>query len=46
MPRVVASVHPRFHTPRVAIGVSATMAWLGIVGCQLAGDFFLGVDIR
>jgi APA family basic amino acid/polyamine antiporter len=38
-------VHPRFHTPRVAILVSATMASLGIVGCQLAGDFFLGVDI-
>jgi amino acid transporter len=45
VPRAVASVHPRFHTPQVAILVSATMASLGIVGCQLAGDFFLGVDI-
>ncbi|MGZ6060370.1 MAG: APC family permease [Myxococcaceae bacterium] len=45
VPRVVASVHPRFHTPRVAIGLSATMASLGILGCHLAGDFFLGVDI-
>jgi amino acid transporter len=45
VPRAVASVHPRFHTPRVAILVSAAMASLGILGCQLAGDFFLGVDI-
>jgi len=45
VPRVVASVHPRFHAPRVAIAVSATVASLGIVGCHLAGDFFLGVDI-
>jgi len=45
VPRVVASVHPRFHTPRVAIVASATVASAGIVGCHLAGDFFLGVDI-
>ena len=45
VPRMVASVHPRFHTPRVAIGLSAMMASLGILGCHLAGDFFLGVDI-
>ena len=45
VPRVVASVHPRFHTPRVAIAVSATVGSLGILGCHLAGDFFLGVDI-
>ena len=45
VPRAVASVHPRFHTPRVAIVISAAVASLGIVGCHLAGDFFLGVDI-
>ncbi|HZJ52954.1 MAG TPA: APC family permease [Myxococcaceae bacterium] len=45
VPRVVASVHPRHHTPQVAIGVSAAVASLGILGCHLAGDFFLGVDI-
>jgi len=45
VPRVVASVHPRFHTPTVALAISATVASLGIVGCHLAGDFFLGVDI-
>ena len=45
VPRVVASVHPRFHTPRVAILASAVMSSLGTLGCYLAGDFFLGVDI-
>ena len=44
-PRTVASVHPIFRTPHVAILASATMATLGVVGSHLAGDFFLGVDI-
>ena len=45
VPRAVASVHPRFHTPLVALAVSASVASLGILGCHVAGDFFLGVDI-
>ncbi len=44
-PRSVARVHPRFHSPWIAILVSGVMASLGILGCHLAGDFFLGVDI-
>jgi len=44
-PRVIASVDPRFHVPRVAILLSALTASAGIVGCHVAGDFFLGVDI-
>ena len=44
-PRAVAAVHPRFHTPHLAIVASAVMASLGIAGSHLAGDFFLGVDI-
>jgi amino acid transporter len=44
-PRTVASLHPTFRTPHVAILASATMATLSILGCHLAGDFFLGVDI-
>jgi amino acid transporter len=44
-PRLVASVHPIFRTPHVAIMASAAMATLGILGSHLAGDFFLGVDI-
>lgn len=44
-PRRVARVHPRRHTPHVAIALSGIMASLGILGCHLAGDFFLGIDI-
>jgi basic amino acid/polyamine antiporter, APA family len=44
-PRGVAGVHPRFHSPWIAILASGIMASLGILGSHLAGDFFLGVDI-
>ena len=44
-PRVVATLHPRWRTPHIAILASAAMATVSIVGCHLAGDFFLGVDI-
>jgi APA family basic amino acid/polyamine antiporter len=44
-PARVAAVHPRFRTPHVAILLSAGMATVSIVGCHLAGDWFLGVDI-
>ena len=44
-PRAVARIHPRWHTPHVAIVASGLMATVGIVGSHLAGDFFLGVDI-
>lgn len=44
-PRAVAALHPRHRTPHVAIVASAVMATVSILGCHLAGDFFLGVDI-
>jgi APA family basic amino acid/polyamine antiporter len=44
-PAAVAAVHPRFHTPHVAILLSAAMATIGVLGCHFAGDWFLGVDI-
>jgi amino acid transporter len=44
-PRRVASVHPKWHTPHIAIVLSGMMATVGILGSHLAGDFFLGVDI-
>lgn len=44
-PRRVAHVHPKWHTPHVAILFSGLMATVGILGSHLAGDFFLGVDI-
>ena len=44
-PRAIASVHPVFRTPHIAILASGAMATLGILGSHVAGDFFLGVDI-
>ncbi|MFN5169830.1 MAG: APC family permease [Cyclobacteriaceae bacterium] len=44
-PKGVAMIHPRYQTPHVALVVSGAMATVGILGCHLAGDFFLGVDI-
>ena len=44
-PRAIASVHPVYRTPHIAIVASGAMATLGILGSHLAGDFFLGVDI-
>lgn len=44
-PRAVARVHPRRHTPHVALVLSGLMASVGVIGSHLAGDFFLGVDI-
>ena len=44
-PRRVARVHPRLHTPYVALVLSGLMATFSILGCHFAGDFFLGIDI-
>jgi amino acid transporter len=44
-PRRVARVHPRWHTPHVALVLSGLMASFSIFGSHFAGDFFLGVDL-
>jgi basic amino acid/polyamine antiporter, APA family len=44
-PAAIAATSARFRTPHVAIIASTVMATLSILGCHLAGDFFLGVDI-
>lgn len=44
-PDAVARLHPRFHTPHVALVCSGLLATLSILGCHLAQDFFLGVDM-
>ena len=44
-PRGVAAVHPRYHTPHVALLCSGALATAAIFGSHFAGDFFLGVDI-
>ncbi len=44
-PAAVARVHPVRRTPHVAILASGIMASLSVLGCYVARDFFLGVDI-
>lgn len=44
-PKRIATIHPTYHTPHVAIVVSGLMATIGILGSHFAGDFFLGIDI-
>jgi len=44
-PTAVAAVNRRFRTPHLAIVASSLTASASILGCHLAGDFFLGVDI-
>ena len=44
-PRFIARVHPRLHTPHIALIIGGIMASIGILGSHFAGDFFLGIDI-
>jgi APA family basic amino acid/polyamine antiporter len=44
-PKRVAALNARYRTPHVAIVLSALMATISILGCHLAGDIFLGIDI-
>lgn len=44
-PKSVSRVHPKKHTPHIAILISGILASAGILGNFLADDFFLGVDI-
>ncbi len=44
-PKSVAKVHEIKRTPITAILISGGMASVGILGCHLASDFFLGIDI-
>lgn len=41
----LARVHERFRTPHHALTVTAVFGSLSVLGCHLAGDFFLGVDV-
>lgn len=44
-PSSIAKVHPKRHTPHIALIVAGFMASLGVLGSHFAGDFFLGIDI-
>jgi amino acid transporter len=45
LPKAFAQVNSRFRTPHHALTVSAITASLCVLGCNFAGDFFLGVDL-
>jgi amino acid transporter len=45
LPSGFARIHSRFGTPHYALTVSAAAASLCVLGCNFAGDFFLGVDL-
>lgn len=44
-PKTWAVVHEQYQTPHRAILLSGLVATGGIVGCYLAADFFMGVDV-
>lgn len=44
-PEALSRIHERFRTPYHAVTVTAICGSLSVVGCQLARDFFLGVDV-
>jgi basic amino acid/polyamine antiporter, APA family len=44
-PRAFARVHPRLRTPVNATTLTAAAGSVSVLGCALAGDFFLGVDL-
>lgn len=44
-PKAMATVHPKRHTPHIAIIAAGAMASIGVLGSHFAGDFFLGIDI-
>ena len=44
-PKRLATIHPKHHSPYLAIMLSASVSTVGILGSHFAGDFFLGIDI-
>jgi amino acid transporter len=44
-PPAFARVHARYRTPHHAVTLTAIAGTLSVLGCQFAGDFFLGVDL-
>lgn len=44
-PKSIANVHPKKHTPHIALSLAGIIASIGVLGSHFAGDFFLGIDI-
>jgi amino acid transporter len=45
LPKAFSRINTRFQTPHHSLTVTAIAACLCVVGCNLARDFFLGVDL-
>jgi basic amino acid/polyamine antiporter, APA family len=45
LPKAFSEIHSTFRTPHYALLLTAFAASLCVLGCNLAGDFFLGVDL-
>lgn len=45
LPPSFSRVHTRFRTPHISLTVTALAGSLCVLGCNWAGDFFLGVDL-
>ncbi len=45
MPKNLTFIHPKKNTPVVALIFSGIVSSIGVIGSDLAGDFFLGIDI-
>ena len=45
LPPSFSRVHSRFRTPHVSLTVTALAGTFCVLGCNWAGDFFLGVDL-
>jgi amino acid transporter len=45
LPKWLSRIHAKFRTPHYALLITAIAASLCVLGCNLAGDFFLGVDL-
>ena len=44
-PSSIAKVHPKRHTPHIALIAAGSMASVGVIGSHFASDFFFGIDI-
>jgi len=44
-PSSISKIHPKNHTPYMALLVAGVIASIGVLGSHFAGDFFLGIDI-
>ncbi|MBC2838448.1 APC family permease [Robiginitalea sp. SC105] len=44
-PERITRIHPKYHSPHIALFCAGVFASIGVLGSHFAGDFFLGIDI-